>query len=74
MLKTFHVSPMITVEKLTEKIDRIDKYMRSTLFLFYNGVDFVTESNAIMKIHFRLPKRWHMLNTDSSLTVLSIFK
>ena len=46
------MSPMVTVEKLTEGINRlgIDKYMRSTLFLLYNGVNFVTKNNAVMKI------------------------
>jgi len=38
---------MVTVEKLTEGID---KYMRSTLLVLYKGVDFVTKNNAVMKI------------------------
>ena len=39
-----HVSSMVAVEKST------DKYMKSTLFLLYNGVDFMTKNNAIIKI------------------------
>ena len=38
---------MVTVEKLTEGIY---KYMRSILFLLYNGVGFVTKNTAAMKI------------------------
>jgi len=38
---------MVTVEKLAEGID---KYMRSTLFLLYNGADFMTKNTAVMKI------------------------
>ena len=30
--------------------------MGSTLFLLYNGVDFVTKNTAIMKILARVPK------------------
>ena len=38
---------MFTTEKLTAELD---EYMSTTLFLLYDGVNFVTKSNAIMKI------------------------
>jgi len=47
MLKKYPVSPMITVEK---SIEGIDKYMRSTLFLLYNGVDFVMPLRSVLMI------------------------
>ena len=43
-------SPMVTVEKFTEGLDGTRKYTSSTLYLLYDGVNFMTKNNVILKI------------------------